>query len=220
MVLHDPADAELLPTSPSPRKAVLNHPEWNEFAYATTQEARRNGLLAIRILSDAFFHKCGFRAPVTTAEEDAQWETVKATRGSGSRAQCVFKFVKQLRQEAALTPEELRRFMRLKAVNEQESMLSREAQNQVAHSLTVGLMAYQLRRAFRANPNEAGELIISKIFSWLCKTTIEAAIRERDIRVITKEGVGAARSTFWAEKGSGEFDELLSQHGEEIGSFF
>jgi hypothetical protein len=37
MVLHDPetADAELLPTDPSPRKVILpvSHPEWSEFAY-------------------------------------------------------------------------------------------------------------------------------------------------------------------------------------------
>jgi hypothetical protein len=223
MVLHDleTADAELLPTDPSLKKAIQSHPEWSEFAFAVAEEARRNGLLAIRILSDAFFYKCGFRAPMTTAAEDAGWEKLKESRGFETRAQCVFKFVTRLRQEAALTLQELRRFMRLKAVDQPESMLCRDWPNPAAHFVTVGLMAYQLRQAFRANPDETGPIIISKIFWWLCGTTIEAAINERDMRVMTTEGVGAARSAFWEEqRGGGEYDELVNQHEEEIGSFF
>ena len=57
-VLHDPvkAEAELLPMDPSPRKVVLSHPEWSNYSFAVNIEARRNGLIAIRILLDAFFN--------------------------------------------------------------------------------------------------------------------------------------------------------------------
>lgn len=104
--------------------------------------------------------------------------------------------------------------MRLKIIDEPETMLSRDAQNEAAHCLTVGLMAYQLQRAFRADPDQTSEAIIEKIFEWLCGKSIGTALKEKDTRLMTREGVGSVRSGLW-EQGTGkrtEFDDVRQKN--------
>ena len=215
IVLHDPekAEAELLSTDPSPRKAILSHPEWSNHAFAVKTEARRNGLIAIRILSDAFFNKCGYEWPETkcTAAEIAEWDRLKRERGTGSKAQCVFRNAPGLQREADLSKAELQLFMRLSSVSNPDVMLGRNAQNQAAHTLTVGLMAYQLQRAFRAFPDPDKELIMEKIFFWTCGKEIQVAIDDQDERFVTRDGIFDSELAFWRqEHGFSEIDSLFN----------
>lgn len=113
------------------------------------------GLIAIRILSDAFFTKCGFLAAemLATETENQEWRQLPQDRGNGTRVQCVFHNADRLRNEADLSMSELRIFMNMKVAVNPERMLLRSEQNKAAHSLSVGLMAYQLQRVFRASPD-------------------------------------------------------------------
>lgn len=168
MALQDPdqAEAQLLPMDPSPRKAILSHPEWTEFAMINASEARHNGLIAIRILSDAFFTKCGFLAPemLATETKNQEWGQLPQDRGNGTREQCVFHNADRLRNEVDLSMSELRTFMNMKVAVNPESMLLRSEQNKTAPSLPVGLMAYQLQRVFKANLDSNEKTVLRKIF--------------------------------------------------------
>ena len=61
-----------------------------------------------------------------------------------------------MENEAEIGQNELSLFMRLSSVDNSDLMLDRDAQNQIAHSMTVGLMAYHLQRAFRSHPIRTG----------------------------------------------------------------
>lgn len=67
--------------------------------------------------------------------------------------------------------------------------MERENQNDVAHSLTVGMMAYHLQRAFRAYPDDKGQSIIERIFVWICGKSIQQAIDDKDDRTVNTNGV-------------------------------
>ena len=70
--------------------------------------------------------------------------------------------IQRLKQEADWNPSDLYEFIELAIVADPESMLGPAVQDDAAHRLTVWLMAYQLRRAFRAFPDPVGEVIIEK----------------------------------------------------------
>lgn len=194
-------------------KAAVKATEWNEHSLAVTAEVRQSGFITIRILSDAFFAKCGFQSTETlnTAAENAAWQYQAAELRTGSKAQCIHRNLDRLELEAEITSAELRFFMSLSVATSPDSMLICNNQNQAAHSLTVGLMAYQLQRVFRASPDPAGEKIMRKIFQWICGKPIKSAINDRDNRLITKEGVQGPESSIWQRMASGptEFDRLI-----------
>jgi hypothetical protein len=210
MCLQDPEKAyvELLDNELSPKKAIMKNPEWERMRYVNASAARSAGLLAVRILSDAFFHKCGYRLLSITPEEKEQWEKLKKERGTGTRSECVWRNIKRLRDEAKITLSDLKEFLQLKNVVKSEGTLSRD---EAAHSLTVGMMAYNLQRAFRADPNEKAEAVLEKVFIWLCGRNWEDAINGEDTRLITREGVGAVRSSLWktVDEKNSEFNEFF-----------
>lgn len=103
---------------------------------------------------------------------------------------------------------------------DQNRMLNREEQNKAAHTSTVGMIAYQLQRAFRAYPDAEGQSIIEKIFVWICGKSLQAAIDDRDDRTVNTNGVSKSESAFWSEEqGMTKIDELL-EAGEEVDRFF
>lgn len=112
---------------------------------------------------------------------------------------------KQPHLVARITAPELRAF--LGTVNP-DSILRRDDQNQVAHFLIVGMMAYHLQRCFRADPDGFTERVLQKVFVWLCSKNWEMAIEERDERVISHEGVGEVKPSTW-EWVDGEESEFL-----------
>jgi hypothetical protein len=222
MCLQDPekADAELLENELSPEKAKMKIPEWERMGFVNASAAISAGLLAVRILSDAFFHECGYRLLSITTEENEQWEKLKKERGTGTRSQCVWRNTKRLRDEAKITLSDLKEFLQLKNVVKSEGTLSRD---EAAHSLTVGMMAYNLQRAFRADPNEKAEAVLEKVFIWLCGKNWEDAINGEDSRLIIREGVGAVRSSLWktVDNKNSEFNEFFQvSDAEEVGRFF
>ena len=100
-------------------------------------------------------------------------------------------------------------------------MLERQNQNDAAHSSTVGMMAYQLQRAFRAYPDDKGQSIIERIFAWVCGKPVQQAIVDKDDRTINIEGVSDSKPAFWSEETQEETErQELFEAGEEVGSFF
>ena len=193
-------------------KAAIKASEWSENSLVVAAEARQSGFIAIRILSDAFLAKCGFQSMETLsmAAENAAWQNQGAELRMSSKAQCVFRNLDRLNLEAEITQAELRFFMSLSVVTNPDNMLICNYQNEATYSLTVGLMAYQLQRLFRASPDPAGEKVMRKIFQWICGKPIKSAINDRDNRLITKEGIQGPESSVWERVTSWptEFDRL------------
>lgn len=224
------AEAEILPLpledSPRKRKALLKNSDWGRASLLNSYKAKQSGLLAIRILSDAFFFKCGYKIPWTTPEENEAWDRLKKERGGGTRVQCIKNSTKKLKEEAKITWPELQEFLQLPVVAKPDSVFARSSQNQAAHSLPVCIMALHLQRLFRAQPDAKAEKVLEKIFVWLCSVGWEEAIVKEDGRIIRVEGVGQAvgglgRVPF----ADGEFSgapvgELEEGWAEEVGSFF
>ena len=194
-------------------KAAIKASEWSDNSLVVAAEARQSGFIAIRILSDAFFAKCGFRSSETLsmAVENTPWQNQGAELRTGTKAQCVFRNLDRLSLEAEITPAEMRFFMSLSIAINPDGMLICSNQNQAASSLTVGVMAHQLQRLFRASPDPAGEKVMRKIFQWICGKPIKSAINDRDNRLITKEGLQGPESSIWERVASWptEFDRLV-----------
>lgn len=224
IMLQDPEQAkvEILPTNLSPRKVILTHPEWMNHSFALKSEVKRSGLLAIRILSDAFFYKCGYGRSRGDKTEQEELENLKQNRAHNAKLFCVFRNAKRLLNEAQITKEDLQLLMRLSIVVKPVRLLDRLDQNHAAHTSEVGLMAYQLQRAFRAYPNQDGERVIGKVFSWICGKSIQAALDDQDERLLTRTAVYDSERQFWLEEIGIDIDTLYddSDEGEEVGRFF
>lgn len=87
------------------------------------------------------------------------------------------------------TTPSLRQVMRLRKVANSESMLKHNAQNEIAHTITFGLMAYQLQQAFSANPDRIEKSSSKKMFSWLCEKPTKMTLRKRGGGLMTGQGV-------------------------------
>lgn len=119
-----------------------------------------------------------------------------------SKGAAVFSMAGQLEKEARLSRQDLRHFLRMKAVKE---TLTESA----AHAMPVFLVAYYLTKNFRAFPDPLAEQIIHKIFHWTVGKSIREAMESRDYRELTSTGVKE-------EAG----DLFKTSPDEEIGSFF
>lgn len=128
-----------------------------------------------------------------------------------SKGAAVFSMAGQLEKEASLSRQDLRHFLRMKAVKETStgSVLGAQAQNYAAHAMPVFLVAYYLTKNFRAFPDPLAEQIIHKIFHRTAGKSIREAMESRDYRELTSTGV---------KEEAGSIFQTSSD--EEIGSFF
>lgn len=128
-----------------------------------------------------------------------------------SKGAAVFSMAAQLEKEARLSLQELRHFLRVKAVKEAstESVLGAQAQNHAAHGMAVFLVAYYLTKNFWAFPDPLAEQIIHKVFRWTVGKSIQEALDSKDFGELTSTGLKEEAGTI--------FQSLAD---EEIGSFF
>jgi hypothetical protein len=158
--------------------------------------------------------------PSTTAAEDREWERMKKERGTGTRAQCVMRNTRRLRDEAEISTAELKEFLQLKVVAKPESILSRDNQNEAAHTLPVEIMAYHLQRLFRAIPDGKAEAVLEKVFMWICGKSWEEAIVWQDSRVISREGLEGPRGMERVPGKETEFSGFFQDDNVQVGRFF
>ena len=118
VTLYDPerTEAELSDTHTSPLKAIPKSAGWREDHFINTDIAKSNGLLATRILSDAFSYKCGYRTPEPPHEETLQRENTKAFPGHGTRGACAWSQKSRLKNEGNIDAPDLRLLLRMNAV--------------------------------------------------------------------------------------------------------
>lgn len=153
--------------------------------------AKRKGLIATVLLSEAFFYKCGHRAlPSTPVARHTQGERPEKEPDPRSRVECVKRNIKRLHDEAQITVSELRTFLQLEVVATPEVVLNREPYYRAAYILPVNVMAIVLQMLFGACPDEPAEAVVEKVFVWLCGKGWEQAVIEKDKRLIRREGVG------------------------------
>ena len=156
--------------------------------------AKRRGLLATVLLCDAFFYKCGYKAPSIPAARHAQGEQPKNEPDAGSRAECVKRNIKRLQDEAQITSPELQTFLQLEVVATPEVVTNQDPSYRAVHFLQVDIMAIVLQLLFRACPDEPAKAVLEKVFVWICGKDWEQAIIDKDMRAIRREGVGRVKS--------------------------
>lgn len=151
--------------------------------------AKRRGLLAIVLLCDAFFYKCGYRAPSIPAARQAQGWQPKNEPDAGSRAECVKRNIRRLQDEAQITFSELQTFLQLEVVATPDVVPNHDLYYRTVQFLPVDVMAIVLQMLFKACRDEPAKAVLEKVFVWLCGKDWEQAIVEKDMRVIRREGV-------------------------------
>lgn len=213
ITLHDPemVGAEALPTNPSLKKAAQRRLMWNP--------KQRASLIAIWILSDAFFQKCGFESPKMkcTTAKNAAGESLELEPEIGSKVRCVRRNIKKLEDEAQINWQDLKEFMRLSVVANPESLLLRVT---CPCTSTASLMASQLHCAFGTFPSPCMERVIERMFCWVCEKSIQTALNDEDSRFITANGVYDSERKFWREEiRIWDIDEIFEEN-EELKKIF
>ena len=193
MALHEPkkVGAEDL----SSKKAVQTNLKRD-----SQREAR---LTIIWILSDAFFKKCGYELPGKTEYTKTEHVALgchKTEPKADSKAQCVYRNIKRLEDEAQISSQDMRKFMRLSIVANPESMLGRHTEDEFPRTSTVSYMASHLHQTFSAYPNPEIESVIYKIYSWVCGKSIQTALNDEDDRLITGNGIYDSDGKYWREE--------------------
>lgn len=164
-------------------------PVRSNFVWDSQQETR---LIIIWILSDAFFKKCGYKLSALERE--------KQEPKAESKAQCVLRNAKRLKDEAQINMQEMEKFMRLTIVANPVKMLGIHTEDDFPRTSTVTYMAAHLQQTFRAYPNPDMECIIYKIYAWVCGKSIETALKDEDDRFITGNGVYDSKVKYWREE--------------------
>ncbi len=198
----DKAWAEMLPPTISPSRAIIGNHDCITERWAKSAELERMTISSLRILSDAFYYKCGYRdyRDVNISDkEQKDWR--KRSQPNGPRSKCVLERSKELEKETGLKKEDLVMILRYKAFGgmekgNAETSLGREAQNAAAHEQCVGVVAYHLARYFNSKPDTDARKRTEAMFKWVTGKGFEAAAAERDGRILTRESVKAATGMF------------------------
>lgn len=199
----DPSNAwaEILSPTVSPTKTIIGNRDSAVEQWVRSMEVTRTGHLNLRILSDAFFYKCGFRdsRDITIGnKEGTDWK--KKSQPNGSRSKCVLSMSDQLESEAGLTEVDLKEIVQAKAFRgtingpggtnySTNSSMSRDDQNAAAHEQAVGVLAHHLTRYFRANPDEDAKRRTEAMLRWVTGSGMELACTQNDARILTREVV-------------------------------
>jgi len=192
--------AEILPPTISPSRAIIGNRDSAIEQWVRLTEVTRTGLLNLRILSDAFFFKCGYRDSrdvVISDEEQKNWK--KRSQPNGPKGKCVFGISEQLEREAGLTKMDLRDILQQRAfrgtirdldgTTNSTTPMARKGQNAAAHEQAIGVVAHHLLRYFRVNPHEEAQLRTEAMFRWVTGLGMKRASAEHDARILTRETI-------------------------------
>ncbi len=135
-------------------------------------------------------------SPWLNATMNEQWKKLKKERNTRIRSQCVWRNIKRLRDEGKIILSNLKVFLQLKNEIKSKEMLNRDAQIEIAHLLTIDMMAYNLHRAFKIDLNEKTKAVFKKSFIWFCEETVRTQLT-RENRLIIREEVETVRNSLW-----------------------
>jgi hypothetical protein len=199
--------SEKISHNESPEKWVIRNPQLSNNALLNRELLLSSGLIAFRLLIDAWAWKCGYRTVNWTEEEEHLWELRKQQSGS-NRDECVWNNGAVLRGEVGLTDSQIRKLL---------SADLRSGSDTAAHAMELGLFTRSLKclMAYHGDLKNQPVTIdaISKIFFWMTGTTMEKILNSNteDNRIFTIQG--AEPSTIFKDSTSGQ------EYEEEMGTW-